>query len=255
MTISVKDLHQDLSGPTNEPYREVIGNLIHIMNVSRPDIAFALSVFSRYNSAPRTKHWEELQRIIWYLNATKNYGLKFGGKTPNPTNLSNQSIQSICFNCFCDSDFATDPADRISQIGYAITLNNSAVIWKSQKLPMITQSTCESELMGINACANEIKWVSMLVSALDLAINRPIQIYCDNQSAITCAPNPQSKTRLKHVDTRQMKTSEYIASGLLQVHHISTHMQPADIFTKPLARILFERHRNALGVDVIPNVV
>lgn len=229
---------EDQSPPTEKPYRQLVGELMHVMNVSRPDIAYALSVFSRFSAAPRQFHWKQLETLVNYLAATHELGLKFthaNGNTPVAIGYS-------------DADHATDPHDRISQMGYTITLNGTAIMWNSRKLASITQSSCESELMALNACTNNIKWFSMFISRLNIQVERPIMVLCDNMSTVLSASNPQAKTRLKHVEVRSMKLMEYLNSRLIQLQHVKTTQQTADIFTKPLTKISFETHRENMGI-------
>lgn len=48
MRIIVGSLRKDDSELVDVPYRELLGQLTHIANVSRPDLAFSFSVYSRF---------------------------------------------------------------------------------------------------------------------------------------------------------------------------------------------------------------
>ena len=52
----------------NEPdkYRRLVGRLNYLV-VTRPDIAYSVSVVSQYMSAPSTDHWNALKQILCYL--------------------------------------------------------------------------------------------------------------------------------------------------------------------------------------------
>ena len=54
------------------PYASVVGSLMYAMIATRPDIAFAVGVVSRYMSNPGKKHWEAVKGIMRYLKATKH---------------------------------------------------------------------------------------------------------------------------------------------------------------------------------------
>lgn len=55
-------------------YRPTVGKLIY-MTVTRPDIAFALSIVSQFMQGPRVPHWNSVLRILMYLKSNPNKGL------------------------------------------------------------------------------------------------------------------------------------------------------------------------------------
>jgi hypothetical protein len=46
------------------PYSSVVGNLMYAMVFTRPDIAHAVGVVSRYMNNPGKEHWEALKWIL-----------------------------------------------------------------------------------------------------------------------------------------------------------------------------------------------
>ena len=60
-------------------YAQIIGSLLHLMNFTRPDIAYAVCRLSRYTHCPNNEHWEALIRLLRYLRGTINYGILYGG--------------------------------------------------------------------------------------------------------------------------------------------------------------------------------
>ena len=58
-------------------YLRIIGNLMYIMNCTRPDIAYFVNKLSRYTSNPGEDHWKALVKVFRYLKYTKNYGLHY----------------------------------------------------------------------------------------------------------------------------------------------------------------------------------
>ncbi|UYV62579.1 hypothetical protein LAZ67_2001174 [Cordylochernes scorpioides] len=56
-------------------YQELIGCLLYLSTKSRPDIAFAVTLLSRYNQNPREMHMDAAKRILRYLKGSKQYGL------------------------------------------------------------------------------------------------------------------------------------------------------------------------------------
>lgn len=46
------------------PYASAVGSLMYAMVCTRPDIAHAVSVVSRYMAHPGKEHWEAVKRIL-----------------------------------------------------------------------------------------------------------------------------------------------------------------------------------------------
>jgi hypothetical protein len=72
-----EDVNQKLDLHTNEtettlifPYREAIGGLLYLTQISRPDIAHAVNNLSRFNQNPDIVHWRAVKRILRYLKST-----------------------------------------------------------------------------------------------------------------------------------------------------------------------------------------
>jgi hypothetical protein len=50
------------------------------MTTTRPDIAYAIGVLSRYNHDPNTEHTVAVKCVFWYLQDTKDWWVRFGGE-------------------------------------------------------------------------------------------------------------------------------------------------------------------------------
>ena len=54
------------------PYALAIGSIMYAMLCTRPDVAHALSLTSRYQSDPGMEHWTIVKNIQKYLRRTKD---------------------------------------------------------------------------------------------------------------------------------------------------------------------------------------
>ncbi|RVW64113.1 Retrovirus-related Pol polyprotein from transposon TNT 1-94 [Vitis vinifera] len=63
------------------PYASAIGNLMYAMVCTRPDIAHAVGVVSRFMSRPGKQHWEAVKWILRYLKGSLDTCLCFIGGT------------------------------------------------------------------------------------------------------------------------------------------------------------------------------
>ncbi|KAJ9543931.1 hypothetical protein OSB04_023638 [Centaurea solstitialis] len=108
----------------SEKYRRVVGRLNYLM-ITRPDIAFPVSVVSQFMSSPRTAHWDAVCHILKYLKGAPGYGIKY-------QNHGHHTIEG-----FTDADYDGDPTSRRSTTGYCVFVGGNLVSWRSKKQNVI----------------------------------------------------------------------------------------------------------------------
>jgi hypothetical protein len=74
----------ELRGADQSQYLQAVGSLMYLMVSTRPDLAYAVGVISRYSSDPRSIHWAAVKRIIRYLAETLDCGIVLGGHRNAP---------------------------------------------------------------------------------------------------------------------------------------------------------------------------
>ena len=57
------------------PYSNVVGSLMYVMIGTRPNIAYGVSLVSRFMSSPSKEHWKSVKWILRYLKGTLDKGL------------------------------------------------------------------------------------------------------------------------------------------------------------------------------------
>ena len=103
----------------------------------------------------------------------------------------------------------------------------------------MTKSSNEAEYIGLSDICDEVIWLRQLFLDLGITFTLPTVIYEDNQGAIDLSYNPVHHKRTKHINVRFHSIREKIQQGLIEVQHISTDKQLADVLTKPLAKTRF----------------
>jgi hypothetical protein len=73
-------------------------------------------------------------------------------------------------------------------------------------------------------------------------------IYCDNLSNIQLAKNPVFHARMKHFEVHYHFVRERVLSGEVELRHVPTDQQVADIFTKALGLDKLRQFSGALGL-------
>ena len=103
-----------------ENSQKLVGKLLYLCH-TRPDIAFAVSIVSRYMHEPRTGHLDAVYRILRYLKGTPGKGLWF------------RSNGHLVIDGYSDADWASCLDDRRSTSGYCVFVGGNLVSWRSKK--------------------------------------------------------------------------------------------------------------------------
>jgi len=192
-----------------------------LARLTRPDIAYAVSKLSRYKHRYDGRHWLAAKKVLRYLQGTMHIGLHY---------KANNVLKLIGFS---DSDYAMDKYDRRSVSGYAFL---SLVTWTSQKQPVVTCCSTKAEYIALSVVCREIVWLTKHMKELHLDIELPILMHVDNQSAIKLAYKPEFHKRTKYIDVRFHYASELVAEKAVEITHVPTENNKADIFTKSLQK-------------------
>jgi len=100
-----------------------------------------------------------------------------------------------------DSNWASNPDDHKSQIGYYVMITRGVFSWVSKTQRTIALSSTEAEYIALLDCSCQYVWIYSIL--LELGYNfGPIQICADNQGSIFMISNPITKSRNKHIDIR-----------------------------------------------------
>lgn len=202
-------------------YRRLLGRLIYLTN-TRPDITFLVHNLSQFISNPTTVHQQATSCILRYLKSTPGDSLFF----PHQNNFT------LCG--FSDSDWASCPTTRKLVTSYSIFIGNSLISWKSKKQQTISRYSSEAEYRAMATTTCELQWIAYLLHDLHIPATQPANLYCDNQSAIQIASNQVFHERTKHIEIDCHLVREKLNTGFLKLLPITSAMQVADIFTKPL---------------------
>jgi len=221
-------------------YQELTGSLNHLSVFSRPDITFAVSKLSKYNSNPTTTHFKTALHVLRYLKATRNYCIVYKKSTTVPI------IDVIGYS---DSDHASDEDDRKSYTGYVFIINGGAVSWSTHKQVTVAFSSMEAEYMALSDAAREALARKQLFQELGMpSASRPITILTDSQTALDISDNPAKYRQAKHIDIRYHAVRHYVQDGKIAVDYIPSNYQPADILTKALGPSKHHRFCRMIGL-------
>ncbi|GJU97084.1 hypothetical protein Tco_1326355 [Tanacetum coccineum] len=91
-------------------------------------------------------------------------------------------------------------------------------------------------------------WLRNLPRELKNEQYGPTEIKVDNKSAIELVRNPVHHERSKHIDVRFHFIRKQIRNKEVQLNHVMSRDQAADIFTKALPAELFNLCKQKMGM-------
>lgn len=220
--------------PPDSRYAEVVGSLLYLATVTRPDIAQAVGVLTRYMAAPTTEHWQLAMGVLRYLAGTRDWGIVFGPTDP--------------IVGYTDSDYAGDPDIRRSTSGFVFTMNGGSVSWSSRLQPTVAVSTAEAEYMAASPAVKEALWLRKLLADFGKPVDA-LTIFTDNQAALALLKNPVSSVRTKHIDVIHHFARERVERNEVQFVYIASQDNVADTMTKPLPAVRFRECCADMGMQ------
>jgi histone deacetylase 1/2 len=186
---------------------------------------------------PTQKFWNEAKNVLRYLKGTFKYGMKIEG-IRDKNNLK----------VFSDSDFA-ESHDRKSTSGCVVMLNDTVISWFSRKQSLTALSTTEAEIIAFGEAMRELLFWKQIIQEMGICLVES-KILCDNQSAIKILKSEGMLGRTKHIGVIVGRMRDLIHEKELKVEYVPTEENVADMFTKPLSRIKYERNRECLVSQV-----
>ncbi|GJX74260.1 ribonuclease H-like domain-containing protein [Tanacetum coccineum] len=109
---------------------------------------------------------------------------------------------------YSDTDWAGYPTTRRSTSGYCVFLGNNLLSWSSNRQPTLSRSSVDAEYRGV---AN---------------------VVAKTCCAVYLSCNPVQHQRTKHIKIDILFVRDLVATGQVQVLHVPSRYQFADIFTK-----------------------
>jgi hypothetical protein len=205
--------------------QKAMGYINYLAIHSRPDIAFATNLLSRYSSRPTQHHWSLVKHLLRYIKGTMKFGIE----------IKDHSLPRELVG-YADADYAMSNPDKKSTTGYVVKFQGNVICWKSKKQSVVAQSTTEAEFISINVCAKQVRWMKNLLINMKIPVGVPC-IRNDNAGAVIISKELRLSENSKHIEIRYQYLRDIVAKNQLTVEDISTDDMIADILTKCLGFI------------------
>ena len=212
---------------------------------------------SRFNHDPGPTHWKALIRILRYLKGTLNKWVVITVRRmpiaaiPEHEAKCGKIRRAIgdypTIIGYSDSDLAGCPDTARSTGGYVFYFNGSLVSWRSKRQSKVATSTAVAEFYALNDAAKEGIYLKRLAAEFDPQGRVPkLVLLGDNETANNMGELARWKDKSKHVRIAESYIHEIIKRKEADLYHVPSGSNIADIMTKPLPRITFERLRDIL---------
>ncbi|GJT76959.1 hypothetical protein Tco_1043684 [Tanacetum coccineum] len=213
--MSLKDCpvrNYDVETMSKVSYANAVRSLMYLMVCIRPDIAYAVSVVTRYLA--------------------------------NPNRGNHVDVTG-----FVDSDYAKDPNKGRSITGYTFFVQGCVVSSKAMLQHVVALSTTEAEYMPLTEAVKEAIWLRGLLEELGVELNT-VAVNCDNQGAIHLSLNHVFHERTKHINVRYHFIREVLEAKTVKVLKVGTQQNVADALTKVVPGLKLQHCLELLNVGV-----
>ncbi|CAI7885383.1 unnamed protein product [Closterium sp. NIES-54] len=243
---SLSALPLDESVESSGPYPKLVGYLMYLMTCTRPDLAYPLSILARYVAPGRhqPEHMAAAKRVLRYLCSTSGMGLVLGGWSP------------VVLTEHADASWADDQATQRSSQGYTFSVGSGSVSWRATLSSSVLGSSCEAEIYAGAMAAQELRWLTYLLTDLGEPPRSPPVLYVDNKAMLALCREQRLEHRTKHIALRYFLARELQQRGQLWLAYVASKANTADVFTKALAPCDHQRFCTQLGlVPVLPHLL
>ncbi|CAI7874901.1 unnamed protein product [Closterium sp. NIES-54] len=184
------------------------------------------------------------QRVLRYLCSTSGMGLVLGGR--GPVVLTGHAVAS----------WVDDSGTQRSSQGYTFSLGSGSVSWRSTRSSSVLSSSCEAEIYAGAMAAQELRWLTYLLTDLGEQPRSPLVLYVDNKAMIALCQEHRPEHSTKHIALRYFLARELQQRGQLRLAYVATRANTTDVFTKALPPGDHQRFVTVLGlVPTLPHLL
>ncbi|CAI7831555.1 unnamed protein product [Closterium sp. NIES-53] len=155
-----------------------------------------------------------------------------------------------------DASWVDDLATHRSSQGYTFSLGSGSVSWRSTRSSSVLSSCCEAEVYAGAMAAQELRWLTFLLTDLGEAPRSPPVLYVNNKTMLALCQEHRLEHRTKHIALRYFLARELQQRGQLRLAYVASQADTADVFTKALQPCDHQRFCTVLGlVPTVPHLL
>lgn len=212
----------------------LIGVAGWIVMSCRPAESFPAALLGRNARRPTRSYVQVLYHFLSYLLHTRDDELTLRGG------------DAMQFTTDVDSSWANCPGTQRSWFGFCMRTDGGAFMWRAKLAPSVALSSRDAEAVAAVFAVRSMLSVQILLHDLGFVTPDPLLLRVDNAATVQ-----NTTTDLVHRDSRHMAIRlaflrEHVRRGLVNVEHVRTSLNLADIFTKILSAPEHDRIRRIL---------
>ena len=218
-------------------YASIVGSLLYVSVMTRPDVAFHTSILAKFMSDPSEDCCKAATQLLQYLVSTKDKCLFFSGVPSVANGLGKHAPdveRNFGFTAYSDSSWGNKYP--YPMFGYGIYLYGGLISFASKQLKTVAFSSCEAEYAAAAYCCKEIEFVRNLCYDMGVTLQGRLVLAVDNTACIDVAHDVGVSSRTKHFDRAIHYLRDLTQLRRVVPVHVTTDLQRADGYTKSLSK-------------------
>ena len=235
--------NDELNNDEHKTYRKVVGMLLWLYCLTRPDIGFSTIQLCRYVSRPGKQHKRAMHRLVRYLARTKQHKLMFHTKATN-SHIHDPGVDGGGdLAASSDCGFAANH-DLTSNAAYLITYNGAVIAHKAWVIRTHLWSAHEGETVAASEAAREITYQRNIAEEIgrQQISQNPTKLFVDNSQTVIHANELRQTDKAKHIRLRDWYVRDKCITGEIQVVKAKGSDLAVDALTKALPIAEHIRH-------------
>ncbi|CAI7790317.1 unnamed protein product, partial [Closterium sp. NIES-53] len=220
----------------HDTLRTTLAALGFAPSIADPSLSFSASNSRGPLHSPLLCLLATRSQLHLWMSPTSGMGLVLGGQG------------SVVLTGHSDASWADDQATKRSSQGYTFSLGSGSVSWRSTRSSSVLSSSCEAEIYAGAMAAQELRWLTYLLTDLGERPRSPPVLYVDNKAVLALCHEQRLEHRTKHIALRYFLARELQQRRQLRLSYVASWANTTDVFTKALGSGDHQRFCSALGL-------